>query len=394
MIINEVEISGFKGIRQLTIHPKKINILVGKNNTGKTSILEAIDCTINANELFGMKMKYDPYLPSLINVNEKEAKIVVKSKTEAKYLILSKPELKEALPEFKKQLIERLKSIVSNKENGWDKVEEMIDRILAKEDVLSDVIKRTIKIDSGDDNKMYIFSYTPLIFKEIKPILEFIDKRRVYSKFTIEMLSVWFDNPTLLLSDIKNKKGGEKVISRFIETLLLDNTEAEFFETKKAIVEKIQKYLKERKILENLERFDFDTLLFKNGEKMSEVPYSFMGDGFKSLVGLIAKTSPENKIIFIEEPETHMHPAYMKELMHQIIDFSKENNVQFFITTHSSDILDIVSTDEVEPEYQDYLEKELNIMTLRTFKKDVVIHETNRQQAIEILDDIKLDLRG
>ena len=110
MKINEVEISGFKGIKNLAIRPKQINIIVGKNNTGKTSILEAINCTLGI-DMINMQIKYDPHLSSLINVNEKESKVVVKLDNENKYLLLIRPELKDVLSDFKKELIDRIKSI-------------------------------------------------------------------------------------------------------------------------------------------------------------------------------------------------------------------------------------------------------------------------------------------
>lgn len=44
MKINNISINNFKGIDSLKFEPKTINIIVGRNNTGKTSILESIAC--------------------------------------------------------------------------------------------------------------------------------------------------------------------------------------------------------------------------------------------------------------------------------------------------------------------------------------------------------------
>ena len=101
MKISKIEISGFKGIPDLAIYPKQINILVGKNNTGKTSILEAISSTFEVS-LLEIQMRYGPHLSSLINVSKKESKIVVKLEGETNYLFLRRPELKEIILEFKK----------------------------------------------------------------------------------------------------------------------------------------------------------------------------------------------------------------------------------------------------------------------------------------------------
>jgi AAA15 family ATPase/GTPase len=41
-MIKTLSISNFKGIKKLTLNLKKINIFVGRNNTGKSTILDSI----------------------------------------------------------------------------------------------------------------------------------------------------------------------------------------------------------------------------------------------------------------------------------------------------------------------------------------------------------------
>ena len=386
MKINEIEISGFKGIPHLVIHPKQINILVGKNNTGKTSVLEAIFSTLRVS-MSGMQIKYGQHLSSLINVNKKESKVVVKLENENKYLLLRRPELKEIIPEFKKQLIDRIKSIShgANNKNGWEKAEEIVDKILSKNDLLSEIEKTAITIESGNE-KLYIFSYTPLILKEIEPLLDYISKINPHGT-PKRLIPIILSNPRF--SHFEGNKKSEKV-STFIEDLAV----GERLDINKSTVDKIQNYLKDKKILKCLERFDFDKLFFRDDKKEYEIPYSFMGDGFKCLIGLIAQTSIENKIVLIEEPENHMHPAYIKEFIRQMIVFSETNDMQFFITTHSSDILDVVSTDMLEPKYQEYLSKELDIISLDTLGDDILVRELTKKDASEELENLKIDLRG
>lgn len=383
MKINEVEITGFKGIHHLIIHPKQINILVGKNNTGKTSILEAINCTLGANK--NMMERYDPHLTSLINVNEKEAKVLIKMENENKFLLLSKPELNEIVPEFKKQIMDKMKSIPllrSNNKKEWLKAEELFDKLLSKPELISEIEKMSIKI-SGSESTFYLFPFTSLMLREIEPLIDFVNKE-------ISHMPMKDYFPFLFTRSFRPTDKGEKPLT-FIKTLTISGSV--ITSSDKSKINDIENYLKKRKILDNLERFDLDKLLFKTNGVEYEIPFSFMGDGFKALVGLIARTSNETKIILLEEPETHMHPAYIKEIIRQIINFAMEKNIQFFITTHNSDILDIVSLDTLEPVYQEYLDKELNIIRLETYQKDIVAHEINRLKAKD-LEDIKLDLRG
>ncbi|MCZ9939226.1 AAA family ATPase [Brachyspira hyodysenteriae] len=49
-MLNSIEIKNFRGIKHLTIDNfKNINIFLGKANTGKTSVIEAIECGITKN---------------------------------------------------------------------------------------------------------------------------------------------------------------------------------------------------------------------------------------------------------------------------------------------------------------------------------------------------------
>ncbi len=388
MKINEVEVSGFKGISNLVIRPKQINIIVGKNNTGKTSILEAIHCTLGV-DIFKMQRKYYPHVANLININKKESKVLVKLEDKNYYLLLTRPELKEILPEFKKELLNKLKSIApktTDKSESWKKAEKILDKILSKDELLSELENESIRIESSG-KKLNLFSYTQLILKEIEPLLDYVDKEIFQERFGRGMLSSLF---TIRFPHFVHNKKEENPLS-IINNLALE--ESLILSQSKSKINKIQNYLQDRKILKNLERFDFDKLLFKQEGKEYEIPYSFMGDGFKSLVGLISRTSEENKIVLIEEPETRMHPAYMREVICQIINFSKINNMQFFVTTHSSDLLDIILTDTLEPKYAEYLSKELNVIRLDYLGGDIIAQELNMEEAKEELEELKIDLR-
>ena len=176
MKITAVEISGFKGINELVVHPRKINLIVGKNNTGKTSILQAIYWALEKNMFKIQASAYNSHISSFINVNMKESRVVIKSAEENRYFVLSKPELKEILGEFKKDLIERLKESVPHvNKNAWEKAEEMLDKILVKNEVFSEIERESISIETGKE-KANLFSYTPQILEHIEPFLDYIDK--------------------------------------------------------------------------------------------------------------------------------------------------------------------------------------------------------------------------
>lgn len=51
-MIDSLTIEGYRAIETLTLHPGRINLLVGANNSGKSSILEILSlCSLTQSEM-------------------------------------------------------------------------------------------------------------------------------------------------------------------------------------------------------------------------------------------------------------------------------------------------------------------------------------------------------
>lgn len=81
----------------------------------------------------------------------------------------------------------------------------------------------------------------------------------------------------------------------------------------------------------------------------NKIALSKMGSGIKTillvLLNLIVKPSIKNKsvneyVFAFEELENNLHPSLQRRLYSYLIDFSKLNNVYFFLTTHSNVVID------------------------------------------------------
>lgn len=80
----------------------------------------------------------------------------------------------------------------------------------------------------------------------------------------------------------------------------------------------------------------------------NEQPLSNLGTGVEQLIiiGLASHIFPE-KLVLIDEPELHFHPRAQKRLMNYLHD---SVNAQFVIATHSAAILDSVDADLIQIE--------------------------------------------
>ncbi|WP_405536421.1 AAA family ATPase [Streptomyces sp. NBC_00075] len=69
--------------------------------------------------------------------------------------------------------------------------------------------------------------------------------------------------------------------------------------------------------------------------RFDHIPIESMGEGVSSMLGLIADLCMgDGNLFLIEEPENDIHPESLKTLLRVIVDKSKNN--QFIVTTHSN----------------------------------------------------------
>ncbi|WP_225370613.1 ATP-dependent nuclease [Methanobrevibacter arboriphilus] len=117
------------------------------------------------------------------------------------------------------------------------------------------------------------------------------------------------------------------------------------------LIEKYQAYLSEN-FFDGEEVYlipkekDKNIISIKIGNEF-ERPIYELGDGLQSIINItfplflnlkeIEET--DNVLVFIEEPEIHLHPALQKKLIKTFED-DIFNNFQFFLTTHSNHFLD------------------------------------------------------
>jgi hypothetical protein len=95
-------------------------------------------------------------------------------------------------------------------------------------------------------------------------------------------------------------------------------------------------------------RREHDTVHIKVGNE-KERPVEQLGDGLQQLIILTLPIFEHSKVplfLFIEEPDLFLHPGYQRVFINSVL-FDKERELYVFVTTHSSQFLDItVSRDD------------------------------------------------
>lgn len=88
----------------------------------------------------------------------------------------------------------------------------------------------------------------------------------------------------------------------------------------------------------------FLRICFNDDERQeNNVPLGMLPSGWKAFGGLLGwlETRHKGAICVIEEPETHIHPRLLRVLMRRISEQVQARELQVFLTTHSATFIDI-----------------------------------------------------
>ena len=125
-------------------------------------------------------------------------------------------------------------------------------------------------------------------------------------------------------------------------------------------------------------------LCMKNGKNL---PVETMGDGIKMSVFItMAVHVAGGGIVMIEEPENHMHPGLMFRVIDMVVSGCK-SGTQFIISTHSYEILDYV-LQATPPDLK------VSVFRINKVGENTVVAYYDKAAAVECLNELDVDLRG
>lgn len=299
MKFSNINISGFRGIQKLDIDDfKKINLFVGKNNSGKTSVLEALFLSIGVSnpelilkidlfrQLVHDKVEDFRYIFNDLNYSNK---LVIKSQ------LIQNSEYRnlEIKPIYSTQRIEIVNEPGIRNDSGINLEPKGLEfEITIKQNPFSKGIKAISKIFQDGKN------------------------------LKIEMAKGYHESLSGRFYSYSQRYNG---LYDRLNTIIVNKEEDALIKILQEIEPKIRKISLGTG---NMVYFDIGAAKL--------IPCNIMGDGIVNLISILTCfAETKNGIILIDEIDTGLHFSSLETLWKSIYTAADKYNVQVFATTHS-----------------------------------------------------------
>lgn len=333
MIIKKLIIKNFKKFDRGDFDfNEDVNIFVGNNNAGKSTLLEALDIVLN-NQYRGQPF-YRALSPFLFN----------------KKAVYDYKHSKKSIDDLPEIMIEAYVSGVPEyrgKNNSLTKDEQ---GIVLKASFDSDFEEQYLKLVEDDlvntiPAEFYKIEWFDFSGNIIKPI------KKVWRSLNVDLEHI---NPlygkNIYISNILNMKLSD------VEIKQLELTYRELIQgfNSDDTVRKINDELDNDNQITNKDLDitinDMQMSPLKNNLqfKLDEIPFALIGKGEQSKIAIklsLYNKSDDTSQIMIEEPENHLSHSELNELLLDIEKRSEKN--QLFITTHSSYVINKLSINKI-----------------------------------------------
>jgi len=401
-LVREIYIKDYRCVDEAKIQLSRLNVIVGRNNTGKTSIVEALTLALTAphgyKDLLGINVLKEISrrrgdLRYLVNVGGDYAHIQLKLDSSEvslhivnSYEGVSKIGRKDLAEEFERILYREAEKIYSN----WvGYLKYMSPTSLGIQmPRYPEVGKRAEeeREDMETNKERYLTNIKEELQRSIKALGISTTGSSVLAGY-IAYESRWGVRLSIHTYDkVKPSIVGGTYVRRLNTKELL-----EWFE-ENHVYQFIQFMYKLRETIPYLEDYRRGYFVFKEGSSDTRkiIPMEAVGDGMKSLIELMLPIHVGAQYIVIEEPEAHMHPGYMQAYVHELARALRSGGSQFFITTHSSEFIDML----LRELHENGLLGELGVIRLYRYDGGIDYETLSGDEAYEEREVVKGDLRG
>jgi len=301
-IVKGLEVEGYRGLLKAGLTDfAGINIFVGRNGSGKSSLLEALYIALKPHEGLSYVVKRRGWFglasaEALFHGRSREVKIKASFGDET---------WEEAIIRRGVPIAEHLDVL---KAKGLDVSKLYTLNLSSKGKATGDAV---FYVDSSGRFHSILLSLVP-IGEEVRVVHNavFIDWNSVYA----------YGTPEEVYSTMV-KESGEEAKEAVIKTL-----QAEYEE------------LRDIAVLRTYDEWVLH-LTFKD----RAIPYYVVGDGIRyALMYLMAVFTPKEAALLMEEPELHTHPRLMKIVANSILHTHRERRNQVFLSTHSLELIEML----------------------------------------------------
>jgi predicted ATP-dependent endonuclease of OLD family len=333
--LETVTIHQFRGLRDLELKDLgRINLLVGLNNSGKTSVLEALSVYCHPLDIKVW----------LSTANQREQDIGV-------YRIRLLDAIKWLFTHNSASIVEPDKPIILISSTGLFTVKKLIASYEEQEEIwLSEEINiRNISNEEEIENED-----TPRVKKGIKLKIEvFADDGYQLSLFgeppaCITDFLLWEDErfyrlpgkrePSLKTSVVTPSSHRSEVGQfRLLSEATFQNFKADVIQ----LLKQIDNNISDIEILLPPESISSRFNIYIQHKKLGLAPVSTFGDGIRRLLHIALKlASVKGGILLIDELESTIHTEALQSSFQWLVKWCTEMDVQLFATTHSLEAVD------------------------------------------------------
>lgn len=376
MRLLKIKLKNFRSYNdQVELSIGDLTTLVGKNDIGKSSILEALDIFFNKGK-GAIKMDKDDVNKKCLSNDDTETEIALTFDQFPSSIVIDSTNETSLDDEYLLNSENYLEIIKRYKNGGSEKVfiksnhpsnENCSDLLLKKQKDLQKIIKeQEIECENKTRNAVMRTAIWNHYSDDLNLQETEIDVTKGDTKSIWDKLENYLPLYSLFQSDRKNSDGDNEVQDPLSEAVKQIMNNEEIQETLAQVAEKVESKLTEvagltlNKLREmNPEIADSlnpvippsDSLKWNDVFKKvsiagdEDIPINKRGSGVKRLILLnFFRAEAERRkleqnipsiIYAIEEPETSQHTAHQKMLINALLELSNTDNTQILLTTHS-----------------------------------------------------------
>lgn len=327
-IIRELEITNYRRFKKLTVEKlARVNLFVGKNNSGKTSLLEAIGAleTRHPNAVFNSLFRRNESIPKVDNERDND---------EIDFLNLFSGH------GLDQEDTESLSFEISSKDSTQTK-HTVLCKVVEGKELISD--EHIMRLDAPEPTALYFsVSYSSdmqnpysVAYELESAGVKLSDVKKVSSRLSRNRETYWSTERAVVM--VGTGLLNAETLAQLWDNVKLTPLEKEVFDALSIIEHGVDGV----GFLGNISTSKLVPVVRINGER---VPLGSMGDGMTRVLALVLSlVTAKDGVLLVDEIDTGLHYSVIEDMWRVIIRTAIRLNIQVFATTHSQDCINALA---------------------------------------------------